>query len=61
MQSSTVGGGRPRRKADAKDERVRSTIGLVPALLDQVDELIAKGVIGGQEPNAADYAASGAT
>jgi hypothetical protein len=41
------------RKVDAKDERVRSTIGLVPALLDQIDELIAKGVIGGQEPNAA--------
>ena len=27
----------------------------LPGLIDRVDELIAQGVIGGAEPNAADY------
>ncbi|MGH2957382.1 MAG: glutathione S-transferase family protein [Solirubrobacterales bacterium] len=43
------------RKSDSSDERVKSTIRLLPALIDHVDRLIADGVIGGKEPNAADY------
>ena len=43
------------RKADSSDERVRKTIRLLPALIDHVDTLIADGVIGGREPNVADY------
>jgi glutathione S-transferase len=43
------------RKADSTDERVKRTIRLMPALIDHVDRLIADGVIGGREPNAADY------
>lgn len=42
-------------KVDANDEVVRETITRVPAVLDHVDELIARGVIGGEEPNAADF------
>ena len=40
-------------KVDA-DEQIQSTIAQVPQLLDHVDELIADGVIGGDQPNAAD-------
>jgi glutathione S-transferase len=40
-------------KVDA-DDRVRGAIAEVPAVLDHVDALIADGVIGGDEPNAAD-------
>ena len=43
------------RLADASDARVPKRIAEIPALLDRVDELIAEGVIGGAEPNAADY------
>jgi len=43
------------RKADSSDERVEKTIRLLPALIEHVDMLIAEGVIGGREPNAADY------
>jgi glutathione S-transferase len=41
-------------KVDA-DAQVKRTIAEVPVVLDQVDELIATGVIGGDEPNAADF------
>ena len=34
---------------------VRADLERLPALLDHVDELLAHGVIGGDEPNAADY------
>lgn len=34
---------------------VRADLERLPALLDHVDELLAHGVIGGEEPNAADY------
>ena len=42
-------------KVDANDEVVRETIARVPEVLDHVDDLIASGVIGGEEPNAADF------
>jgi glutathione S-transferase len=41
-------------KVDA-DETVKQAIADVPVVLDHVDELISKGVIGGDEPNAADF------
>ncbi len=37
------------------DAEIENAIALVPEALDHVDELISKGVIGGQPPNAADY------
>jgi glutathione S-transferase len=43
------------RKAGASAEKVRKTVSEVPATLDRVDELISDGVIGGAEPNAADF------
>jgi glutathione S-transferase len=43
------------RKAGAGDERVRTDIENLPALLDHVDTLIEAGTIGGTEPNAADF------
>jgi glutathione S-transferase len=42
-------------KVDANDEVVRETIARVPEVLDHVDGLIADGVIGAEEPNAADF------
>jgi glutathione S-transferase len=39
----------------ASDETARSDLQRLPALLDHVDQLITQGVIGGDEPNAADY------
>ena len=42
-------------KVNANDEVVRETVARVPEVLDHVDELIARGVIGGEEPNAADF------
>jgi glutathione S-transferase len=39
----------------ATDDAVRADLLTLPALIDQVDDLIANGVIGGAEPNAADY------
>jgi glutathione S-transferase len=42
------------RKVDA-DDTVRDAIAQVPEVLDHVDQLIADGVIGGSEPNAADF------
>jgi glutathione S-transferase len=43
------------RKSGASADRVRADVAALPAKLDRVDELIAAGTIGGQEPNAADY------
>jgi glutathione S-transferase len=40
---------------DSTDEVVREQIAAIPAALDKVDGLIAEGVIGGAEPNAADF------
>jgi hypothetical protein len=37
------------------DAEVENAIALVPEALDHVDELIAKGAIGGRPPNTADY------
>ena len=39
----------------ASAEACRADLQRLPELLDHVDELIAQGVIGGDEPNAADY------
>jgi glutathione S-transferase len=39
----------------ATDEQVQKDLKHLPVLLDRVDELIAEGVIGGDEPNAADF------
>jgi glutathione S-transferase len=40
---------------DATDERVRADIAALPGKLDRIDGWIAEGVLGGPEPNAADY------
>lgn len=40
---------------EATDERVRIDLSALPAHVDHVDELIADGVIGREEPNAADF------
>ncbi len=40
---------------NATDEVVRETLGKIPAALDRIDTLIAEGVLGGDELNAADY------
>jgi glutathione S-transferase len=39
----------------ASNETARADLQRVPELIDHVDELLAQGVIGGDEPNAADY------
>jgi glutathione S-transferase len=39
----------------ASAEAVRADLAALPGLLGHVDELLAQGVIGGDEPNAADY------
>ena len=39
----------------ASDEAVRTDLQNLPGLLDHVDELLAQGVIGGDQPNAADF------
>ena len=41
-------------KVDSDDE-IQNAVTQVPVVLDQVDELIGEGVIGGEEPNAADF------
>ncbi len=43
------------RKSHADDARARADIARLPELLDHVDRLIADGVIGAEEPNAADF------
>jgi glutathione S-transferase len=40
---------------DSTDETVRSTLESIGPALDEVDRLIATGVIGGEQPNAADF------
>ena len=42
-------------RVDADEAHARSTLEALPATLDHVDALIAEGVIGGEEPNAADF------
>lgn len=42
-------------KVNASDKVVRETVAQVSEVLDHVDALIASGVIGGEEPNAADF------
>lgn len=42
-------------KSGADEDGVRSDMAALPGLLGRVDELIAQGVIGGSEPNAADF------
>jgi glutathione S-transferase len=37
------------------NEEIENAVGAVPEVLDHVDELISKGVIGGDSPNAADF------
>jgi glutathione S-transferase len=37
------------------DGEIQNAVALVPVVLDHVDELIGEGVIGGEEPNAADF------
>ncbi|HEX5821969.1 MAG TPA: glutathione S-transferase family protein [Solirubrobacterales bacterium] len=37
------------------DEEIQNAVAAVPEVLDHVDELIAKGTIGGEQPNAADF------
>lgn len=37
------------------DEEIRNAIAAVPEVLDHVEELIADGTIGGEQPNAADF------
>ncbi len=43
------------RMAGVSDERIRADLAALPGHLDHVDGLIAGGVIGGPEPNAADF------
>jgi len=43
------------RMAGVSDERTRADVASVPALLDRIDTLIAEGVIGTDESNAADF------
>jgi glutathione S-transferase len=44
-----------RRVNNATDENVRRDLDALPGLIDRVDELIERGVIGGAERNAADF------
>ena len=44
-----------RRVNNATDENVRRDLDALPGLIDRVDELIERGVIGGSERNAADF------
>lgn len=39
----------------SSDESVRDELAALPGQIDHVDELIARGVIGGEQPNAADF------
>lgn len=43
------------RQAGAESGRVRADLNVLPALLDEVEALLEGGVIGGAEPNAADF------
>ena len=44
-----------RRLNNATDENVRLDLAALPGMIDRVDELVERGVIGGVERNAADY------
>jgi len=44
-----------RRINRADDDTVRADIAGLPGLLDRVDELLATGTLGGEQPNAADF------
>ena len=44
---------------DSTDDTVRSTLASIGPALDKVDRLIAEGVIGGDQPNAADFQIGG--
>jgi glutathione S-transferase len=44
-----------KRRNNATDENVRRDLAELPAMLDRIDALIKKGVIGGKNPNAADF------
>ena len=44
-----------RRVNRATDEAAERDLAALPGLIDHVDELIERGVIGGSEPNAADF------
>lgn len=39
----------------ADDENVQAAVAALPGLLDRLDEFVLSGVIGGEEPNAADF------
>ncbi len=43
------------RISGADDNRIRADLAALPALFDHVDRLIADGVLGGEQPNAADF------
>ena len=42
------------RRNHAQDERVRADLAALPGQLEQIDAWVAEGVLGGEEPNAAD-------
>jgi glutathione S-transferase len=44
-----------RRDHEATDDAVRADLSALPAILDRLDEALADGVIGGDEPNVADF------
>jgi glutathione S-transferase len=44
-----------RRDHKATDEAVRADLSVLPAILDRLDQAVADGVIGGAEPNVADF------
>lgn len=50
-----------RRLNDATDARVRADLADLPGHLDRIDEWIAAGVLGGEQPNAADLQIAAAT
>ena len=43
------------RLRDASDENVRANLAALPGMLQRIDDWIAEGVLGGEEPNAADF------
>ena len=43
------------RAEGADEERIRADLAALPTTLDHVDELIAEGTVGGDQPNAADF------
>jgi glutathione S-transferase len=56
--NAAIGGpiaGRFARISNATDQGVREEIAQIPGRLDRVDVMIADGIIGGSEPNAADF------